>query len=191
MDTEGGANHVPEGKKGGGRKVIVAAVVIVAVIIVILALWSRAGSPEPEQNTIGGDTQEPGGADIIGEENDEMTPPADGAEMMGAENQTYTITYADNGFLPSSLSIKKGDTVAFSNQSSLEAWPASALHPTHTVYPGSDIAKCGASEANGIFDACRGLANGESWSFRFNEVGEWGYHNHINPGHFGKIIVTE
>ena len=80
---------------------------------------------------------------------------------------------------------------ALANASGVETWPAAALHPTHTVYPGSDIKKCGTSEAVGIFDACRGLKSGESWSFQFNEVGTWKYHNHLTPTQFGRITVTE
>jgi len=79
----------------------------------------------------------------------------------------------------------------FKNESANPTWPASAMHPTHTVYPGSDIQKCGTPEAGKIFDACRGLNTGETWSFQFNEVGKWNFHDHLNAGKFGSIIVTE
>ncbi|MEK6824273.1 MAG: hypothetical protein AABY02_00300, partial [Nanoarchaeota archaeon] len=62
-------------------------------------------------------------------------------------------------------------------------------HPSHKNYPGSDIAKCGTSEASTIFDACKGLAQGESYSFTFNEVGSWNYHDHLNPNLRGTVIV--
>ena len=71
----------------------------------------------------------------------------------------------------------------------MEHWPASALHPTHTVYPGSDIQKCGTSEGDKIFDSCTGLNKGESFSFTFNEKGDWRYHDHLNPNLNGVITV--
>src|SRR3989344_4210357 len=75
------------------------------------------------------------------------------------------------------------------NKDPAEHWPASAMHPTHTVYSGSGIEKCGTSEEGNIFDACRGLKQDESWSFTFNEKGEWNYHDHLTTGLYGKAIV--
>jgi len=99
------------------------------------------------------------------------------------------IAYTDAGFSPSSLTIKKGGTVRFVNGSSNPFWPASAVHPTHKIYPGSDIEKCGTAEESKIFDACRGISPGGSWSYTFNETGSWNYHDHLNAKNFGKIIV--
>ncbi|MEK6828953.1 MAG: plastocyanin/azurin family copper-binding protein [Nanoarchaeota archaeon] len=99
------------------------------------------------------------------------------------------IEMTSNGFSPSTLTISVGDTVTFVNKGSDEHWPASAMHPTHTVYPGSNIEKCGTSEESTIFDACKGISPGESYKFTFYEKGTWGYHDHINAGLFGKIIV--
>ena len=99
------------------------------------------------------------------------------------------ITYGANGFSPSPVTINVGDTVTWKNESSIDIWPASAMHPTHTVYPGSDIQKCNTSAEAGIFDACRGIKPGASWSFVFTQKGSWNYHNHLNPRNFGKIIV--
>jgi hypothetical protein len=64
-------------------------------------------------------------------------------------------------------------------------WVASAQHPTHTVYPEKTDADCLGS----AFDACEGVSPGNSWSFTFNEVGEWGYHNHLRANHWGRVIV--
>lgn len=100
-----------------------------------------------------------------------------------------TIEYTDSGFSPNPLTIQAGETVTFINRSLKPVWPASAMHPTHTVYPGSDIKKCGTAEQSAIFDACRGLNPGESWSFQFNEKGSWNYHDHLGPTKFGKIVV--
>src|SRR3989344_4262739 len=104
----------------------------------------------------------------------------------GKEN---IVEITSSGFNPSSLTVKAGTKVTFLNKDSVEHWPASAIHPTHTVYPGSDIKKCGTNEQGNIFDACRGLSEGEAFSFTFNEKGNWKYHDHLNLNSRGEIIV--
>lgn len=101
-----------------------------------------------------------------------------------------TIEFNSNGLNPSDLIINKGNTITWLNKDSVEHWPASAFHPTHTVYPESDIKKCGTSEEKNIFDACRGLKQGESFVFKFNEKGTWYYHDHLDPSLHGKITVN-
>lgn len=98
----------------------------------------------------------------------------------------HTVEITDSGFVPSEITIAKGDTVTFVNMGG-SSWPASNIHPTHTIYPGSDISKCGTGAA--IFDACRGLAEGESFSFKFDEVGEWKYHDHLRASLRGTVTV--
>ena len=99
------------------------------------------------------------------------------------------IEITSSGFSPKELTISVGETVTWVNKDTEAHWPASAMHPTHMVYPESDIKKCGTAEQESIFDACRGIPPGESYSFTFNEAGSWGYHDHIVNGLFGKIIV--
>ncbi|MEK6884476.1 MAG: plastocyanin/azurin family copper-binding protein [Nanoarchaeota archaeon] len=108
----------------------------------------------------------------------------------GSGNSNHVVEMSEKGFSPKELTIKRGDAVKFANIGTIEQWPASAMHPTHTVYPGSDIKKCGIGEEKNIFDSCRDIKPGESWSFTFNEKGTWGYHDHSNAGIYGKIIVN-
>lgn len=87
------------------------------------------------------------------------------------------IEVTDQAFVPDRIEITPGTTVIWENRGSSSHWPASNFHPTHTLYP---------SKGNGCigsqFDACKGLAKGEKYSFRFEEVGRWGVHDHIYPG---------
>lgn len=106
----------------------------------------------------------------------------------GEENKNVVV-YAGAGYSPDTLRIKVGDTVVFENETSGNMWIASASHPTHTVYPDSNIAKCSTSEAGSIFDACGGTPTGKSWSFTFDNAGTWKYHDHLSPQHRGTIIV--
>lgn len=107
----------------------------------------------------------------------------------GGSPKVAVVTYTNNGFSPSSVTINVGDTVRFVNESGRSFWPASAFHPTHTAYPGSDIKKCGTAGASTIFDACRDVASGESYSFTFTEKGKWNYHDHLNASAFGSVVA--
>ena len=105
------------------------------------------------------------------------------------ETKEHIIETTEEGFSPDQLAIKVGETVKFVNKRSRLSWPASAIHPTHQSYPGSDIKKCKTEESNKIFDACRGLKSDESYEFTFNEKGSWNFHDHLNPRLFGTITV--
>jgi len=107
----------------------------------------------------------------------------------GEGQSLSTVTYTNSGYLPREVTILAGGTVTFKNESSRKMWTATTIHPTHTIYPGSGIQKCGTPERSGIFDACKDIAQGESWSFTFKEQGSWRYHDHRNPSSTGKIIV--
>jgi plastocyanin len=87
-----------------------------------------------------------------------------------------TIVRTNDGYEPKEVTINKGDVVRFVNESDEYHWPASDLHPTHALY----------SE----FDPLRPIAPGEEWKFRFDQTGEWRYHDHIRANKVGKIIVN-
>lgn len=89
---------------------------------------------------------------------------------------TVTVRMTTEGFVPSNITINKGDTVVFQNDDSQMRWPASNLHPTHTLYP--------------EFDPKQGIAAGQSWQFTFQKAGTWKYHDHIFPQYSGTVIVN-
>lgn len=118
--------------------------------------------------------------------------PAEGAganvtEMVVSKVPDAVITFTDSGFVPSSVTIKKGQTVRWANNSGSKVWPASAVHPSHAVYPQKAASDCLGSS----FDACRGLSQGESWDFTFDYAGEWKFHNHLKSSQWGVVNVTE
>jgi len=100
---------------------------------------------------------------------------ADPEIALRGEGGEYIISLRDDGFYPPQLTIGKGDVVQFVNLSSRPFWPASNIHPTHTIY----------SE----FDPRDPLEPTESWSFQFNRSGEWKYHDHLAPFAGGVILV--
>ncbi|MDP3794447.1 MAG: hypothetical protein Q8R13_00765 [bacterium] len=89
----------------------------------------------------------------------------------------YDVELTETGFVPQTIAIAKGDTVVFTTARQKPFWPASDLHPTHGIYP--------------EFDPKEPIEPGESWSFRFNKVGEWRYHDHLNSQYRGVITVRE
>ena len=88
---------------------------------------------------------------------------------------TYEVVYGAEGFSPSTIEIKIGDTVVFKNESGKGMWIASDPHPIHNENP--------------EFDAGISTANGNSWSFTFTKDGTFSYHNHLNSSFKGKVVV--
>lgn len=68
-------------------------------------------------------------------------------------------------FTPRHIRIKKGDKVVWLNKSSAPVWPAVGPHPTHDQYPD--------------FDSKQKIKTEETWSFVFQRLGMWQYHNHL------------
>ncbi len=93
------------------------------------------------------------------------------------------VTYTDSGFSPSEVTIPKGGAVIFRNYSSKKMRVASNPHPAHNIYPAAG--GCVGS----VFDSCDNIPPKVSWSFIFDSPGTWGYHDHLNPGKGGTVIV--
>ena len=85
------------------------------------------------------------------------------------------VRATDSGYEPGSLSVGVGTTVTFVNETSRAVQTASDVHPIHLILP--------------EFDALRGFAPGESYSFTFQSAGTWRYHDHLRSQHTGVVIV--
>ena len=113
-------------------------------------------------------------------------------EVAVAKTESPTIRYVDGQYVPDVVHISVGDRVVWVNEDAEQLfWPASNIHPTHAAYPGSDIKKCDSSEREIIFDACAALPHGAEYSFAFHRVGQWRFHDHVNPRATGVVIVSE
>ena len=100
------------------------------------------------------------------------------------------IIYSGGRYTPNQVNISVGQTVTWINEDQI-FWPATDLHPTHTIYPGTNIIKCNQPEERAVmFDACEPMPSGSEYSFTFNELGEWPFHDHINPAAKGTVTVT-
>lgn len=162
------------------NKVLLAlvALIIVAGGAYLLLGQETANAPENQMN---GETEMTGGENENGS--------GIGVEVAVGDPEFHAlISYTENGYEPSSVTIKKGQTVRFvNNHSSQETWPASAIHPTHGIYPEKSASDCLGSS----FDSCRGLKAGEFWEFTFDEVGAWRFHDHLHASKTGVVNVTE
>lgn len=97
-------------------------------------------------------------------------------ESASAPSGRHVVTLAENGFEPAHLLIFEGDTITFKTAQGTSFWPASNPHPSRDIIP--------------TFDPGRPVNPGEAWTFRFDTMGEWGYHNHLNPSQTGRIDVV-
>lgn len=105
----------------------------------------------------------------------------------GDDPGALIITMTDDGYVPRNPVIEVGTEVIFQNRATRALWPASNFHPTHKEYPEKNEDNCLGSS----FDACKPIQPGGAWWFTFNDVGEWGYHDHLLPGITGVITVVE
>lgn len=94
-----------------------------------------------------------------------------------------TVAYTDAGFSPATVTVANGGTVTFQNNSSRAFRPASDPHPAHSGYP--EPGTCNGHS----FDPCGAVPVGAMWSFTFHASGTWGYHDHMNSGKKGMVVV--
>jgi hypothetical protein len=89
----------------------------------------------------------------------------------------YEIVYTDSGFLPDIIEVESGNrVVVFRNLSTELMWVATDPYPINDDYP--------------LFNQGKGVGPGESYWFAFpSGAKQYGYHNQLHPGHWGRIIV--
>jgi plastocyanin len=104
-----------------------------------------------------------------------------------------SVSYTDQGFSPSSVTISNGQTVTWTNNSSSSLWVASDPHPQHSGYDGTSRQEhCATGYAGALpFDSCTAVPPGSSYTFTFTKAGSWGYHDHLNDGMSGTVVVTQ
>lgn len=160
-----------EQKMSNGVNKTIITIVIVAVVLAGGYFFLRSSQSSRE-------TSPP---PILGQSNGQTTQQSSADQTSVAEEKV--VTYTDSGYSPTVLGVKAGDAIIFKNRSSQSMWTASAIHPAHREYP--TTGGCIGS----TFDACSGAQPGGSWQFKFDIKGAWKYHNHLNPGDTGTVIV--
>jgi len=84
-----------------------------------------------------------------------------------------TITYS-NGFSPAMTTVKSGQTVTFKNSSSSDIQVDSDPHPVHTDDTDLNVGT---------------ISPGQSKTITVTKVGEFGFHNHLNPTDKANITI--
>jgi plastocyanin len=172
-----------------------AIVAIVVALLVIVGAWyayaTYYSSPAAPSADTTVDTS-PGGADSMptSDTTDTSGLSADvNAGVTAATSATVTYT-SSGGFSPKSLTVKKGSTVTFVKKDGGAMWLASDPHPAHSGYDGTSRTTHCAPGYTGAkpFDEC---SAGSSFSFTFDKVGTWGYHDHLLDENQGSITVVE
>lgn len=115
------------------------------------------------------------------------TPSTESPSTMTA-TAPATIALTKDGFSPSTLTVKRGTMVTWINSGGGNMWVASAMHPSHIVYGGTTLKEHCPDTASAAFDQC---AIGATFTFMFDKVGDWKYHNHVDAGQYGSVTVTE
>ncbi len=89
----------------------------------------------------------------------------------------HSIVLNADGFKPAEITIQKGDSVVFTSTKGIEFWPASDLHPSHTIYP--------------EFDPREPVPASSPWTFKFDQVGSWRFHDHLFSSERGVVNVLD
>lgn len=159
--------------------------IIIGIIIIAAVGYVALRPSSDETSRVGGDEALPSvSPDLItfGDTSSTTAPatsvspvasPESGDAM--SEERVESVSVTDTGFEPATLTVPSGTTVVFTNNGQAAHQPASDPHPAHTGLPG--------------FDAKRGLATGETYSFTFTKTGTFGYHDHLRFQSKGTIVV--
>ena len=99
------------------------------------------------------------------------------SQSEGMVSPEVNVNYSNSGFDPVEITVKVGETVTWKNDSDKAMSVASDSHPVHEKYPG--------------FDQLNSVNRGGEYSFIFNRIGVWGYHNHLSPADSGQVTVVE
>lgn len=172
------------------EKKYIIGIVVVLVVLVGGFLIMKNSAMAPYENSPATDTSQ--GTPISGATQNpsypqNTTPPANTAPQgqVTTNSGATIVVYTEQGFIPETVTIKKGGTVTFKNKSGRKMWIAANPHPIHTGYPEKSPSDCLGSS----FDACTGVVAGADWSFTFNSAGTWRYHDHLRENYQGTVVV--
>lgn len=149
---------------------IIGVVVILAIGgVVAYALANQTKQPSPE--TTGDASSKTKSNKTDAKTNGDTPTSSDSQQTTGV-----TIVFTDKGFEKSSYTVKKGQSVKVENKSNTQLEFSSDNHPTHTGEPELNMSV---------------LQPGESGSFTPTEIGEHGFHDHLQAQFTGVLVVTE
>lgn len=143
---------------------VVIGIVVVLVAVVAIFFLSKSGSlysPSPTQTSI-----------QIPPSTTSITQQPNSTNEATIEQNVVTLT--QDGFSPSTLTVKAGTKVTWVNKSGSQVTVNSKPHPVHTNYSPLNLGS---------------FSDGSTLSLTFDKPGTYGYHNHLNPSQSGTIII--
>ena len=93
------------------------------------------------------------------------------------------VSYTDNGFEPGLTTLKQGETVRFTNNSSEPLWVAADVF-AGAIYPRT-MQTCGSSD----LDSCAPIQPMDFWEFTFDAAGEWELVNNLEKTKSASVKV--
>lgn len=160
------------------RKPLAALAALLLILIVVFAFTDdRAAAPVQDEGTVA-DQIRTGTAPIP-----EFST-ATQAKLEKGPVFHALASYTDRGFEPARITIKRGETVRFTNNSSEDVWIASSGE-TVALYPRT-TSVCGSSD----LDSCEPFAPQDFWQFTFGLAGEWHVVNNLDKAK-GVVVTVE
>ncbi len=140
--------------------IIIAVLVLIGAVVFVLG---KSGSKSTQPSNV---TSQP-------------VTPAQGTGNRGTGGTTpketiVNVNLTSSGFNPKTVTIKTGTRVIWVNKSGGDATVNSDVHPTHQLYPPLNLGQ---------------FPDGSSVQLVFDKQGAYKYHNHLNPGQTGTVVV--
>jgi plastocyanin len=154
-----------------------AASFLAAAAITYFALTGRIESPTPQPPRTLGDTIRAGTAAIPAY----STSTAE--RLAHSHGFQALISYTDLGFEPMEITIHRGNTVRFTNNSSNDVWIAASGQHVQ-IYPRTS-GTCGSSS----LDSCAPFAPQDFWEFSFDTPGNWQVVNNLDKSRSAMVRV--
>lgn len=145
-------------------------IIIIGLLVVIAGAGAFffTSNSDDLSNTTSQNTESATANDVPATQSTEEQP------ATNTQDSTITIAYTNEGFKPSSLSVKVGTTVTVKNESSKPLKFSSDPHPEHTDEKELNMTT---------------LSPNKSDTFTATKAGRYGFHNHLNEDESGTLIV--
>lgn len=88
-----------------------------------------------------------------------------------------SVEITADGFVPQTIRVKKGDTITWTNKDTQPHQTASDPYP--------------ANDGQVVLNSQEALAEGESYTATFENIGTFTYHDELNPTGFKATVIVE
>lgn len=141
------------------KKVIAGVVILVVIAVAVVAVVAMNNNDSNKNDTMAN----------MGTNSSSKSSSSSSSSQAVATN---TVEIKNFAFSPSTITVKVGTKVTWTNKDSIE----------HTVT--ADVSSSDAPSSDQ-------LGQGQSYSFTFNKAGTYAYHCSVHPDMTAKVIVTE